>query len=261
LNFKIEKFKNFHGCELLFGTYDYLGEYFYKKNTKTPSGYLYDIYKDLAKEFNFKLKLMDYYEYNKKRFEPIQIIILNNCFPPSITFRTFSKIHISQPYFSASELLAVSQGEEISGYEKLKFPFDNDTWILIFFFFATAYLVIFIINFASIKIRNLVFGEYVNSPTFNVLAHFFGLGQNHLPRRSFPRFLVMSFIIYSLIIRTAWQGKIFEFMNKEIRKPEVTSVDEAIEKDYEFHMWHCTKCKNDGKDVKWCNKNCGMDER
>jgi hypothetical protein len=53
----------------------------------------------------------------------------------------------------------------------------------------------------------------------------------------------MSFIVYSLIIRTAWQSKIFEFMSQEMRKPEVKTIDEAIEKDFDFYMFYCTKTK------------------
>jgi hypothetical protein len=79
------------------------------------------------------------------------------------------------------------------------------------------------------KIRNLVIGENVNTPSLNVAAHFFGLGQIEIPQRNFARFLVMMFILYCLIIRTTWQSKMFEFMQKEMRKPEVKTIKEANE--------------------------------
>jgi hypothetical protein len=161
--------------------------------------------------------------------------------------------------------MAVMSGEEYSSYEKLTFPFDFHTWFLIFFTFVAAFLVIFIINFTSVRIRNLVHGEQVKSPSLNVAAHFFWLGTTRLPRRSFPRFLLMMFIIYSLIIRTAWQGKMFVFMNQEMRKSQIESLEEAIDKDYEIYLYYCTKSKNCKNfrfnDGAWCSKTCGIDER
>jgi hypothetical protein len=158
------------------------------------------------------------------------MIVINRFLPPSSSAKAFAKNHLSTPYFSAFEFMAVPPGEEYSSYEKLAFPFDYHTWFLIFFTFVSAYLVIFIINFASVRIRNLVYGEQIESPSLNVAAHFFGVGQLVLPRRSFARFLVMSFIIYSLII----PGKTFEFMNQEMRKPQIESLEEAIDKDFEI---------------------------
>jgi hypothetical protein len=261
--FKIEKFLDLSGCELTVFTNEYPGELTIPnvKNPKTWNGFLLEIFKDLEKIFKFKMKFIIHKDTRKRRFGPTQMIVINRCFAPSLSAKTFAKNHLSTPYFSAFEFMAVPPGEEYSSYEKLKFPFDYHTWFLIFFTFVAAYLVIFIINFASVRIKNLVYGEQIESPSLNIAAHFFGLGQLVLPRRSFARFLVMSFIIYSLIIRTAWQGKMFEFMNQEMRKPQIETIEEAIDKDYEFYMWYCSKSKDCAWNAWFCDETCGMDER
>jgi predicted neutral ceramidase superfamily lipid hydrolase len=120
--------------------------------------------------------------------------------------------------------------QNFTGYEKLKFPFDEPTWTLILVTFVVAFVTIFVFNLMTRKIRSIVIGENVSTPSLNVAAHFFGLGQIVIPRRNFARFILMMFILYCLIIRTAWQSKIFEFMQKEMRKPGVKMVDEALEK-------------------------------
>jgi hypothetical protein len=90
----------------------------------------------------------------------------------------------------------------------------------------------------TVKIRNIVIGENVNTPSLNVAAHFFGLGQIVIPRRNFSRFILMVFILYCLIIRTAWQSMTFEFMQKEMRKPGVKTIQEAQEKyDKKYVPW------------------------
>jgi hypothetical protein len=167
--FKMEKFLDFHGCELTVAFYDTPGELTIPERGK-PFGFLADIFKDLEKVFNFKMKFV-HWNHNNNRFIPLQMYLHNICLPPLRSrVRSLPKSHLSQPYFSATELMAVSPGEEYSGYEKLTFPFNNHTWLLIIITFVAAFLVIFIISFASIRIRKLVCGENVETPSLNVGA-------------------------------------------------------------------------------------------
>jgi hypothetical protein len=52
----------------------------------------------------------------------------------------------------------------------------------------------------------------------------------------------------------------FEFMNKQMRKSQIESIDEAIEKNYEFHIWYCTKKENCGKSS-FCHETCGFEDK
>lgn len=81
-----------------------------------------------------------------------------------------------------------------------------------------------------------MFGSNVKTPTLNVAIALFGLGQITLPNRNFARFILMLFIMFCLIIRTTWQGKMFELLQKDMRKPEVQSVEELIEMNYSFYI-------------------------
>lgn len=60
----------------------------------------------------------------------------------------------------------------------------------------------------------------------------FGGGQQVLPNRNFARFLLMNFILFCLIMRTAYQGKQFEFMQQDIRRPDVETIEEMIENNF-----------------------------
>lgn len=132
--------------------------------------------------------------------------------------------------------IAVPPGENYSEYEKLRMPFDNYVWALIILTFAFSFATISILYCVSRPARDFVFGCNITTPSLNVAHIFFGIGQHSLPQRNFARFLAMSFILYSLIIRTAWQGKMFEFMKQNITKPEIQSVEEAIGKGFTFYM-------------------------
>lgn len=133
--------------------------------------------------------------------------------------------------------MAVPPGESYNAYEKLLLPFDQETWIMILITFIIAFLTIFIVNFTSHRLRVLMFGNQVTTPSLNIAAHFFGISQSTLPRGDFGRFILTIFIMYCLIIRTAWQGKMFEFLQKDMRKPEVQSVEEMIERNFSFCLW------------------------
>jgi len=138
----------------------------------------------------------------------------------------------------------VPQGELYTEWEKLFLAFDKPTWLLIVITFAAAFaVIIFISNFMSRRVQDFVFGENVTTPSLNVLIALFGLGQIVLPGRNFARFLLTMFIIWSLIIRTCYQGLLFEYMIGEGRKPAIKTFDELLERNFSYHT-HESHCKN-----------------
>jgi hypothetical protein len=210
-------------------------------------GVLYQILMVLAKMLNFEINLFTWSRAmgtELKHFEDnkIDLIVFSACFPTENKIKSVvSSHHITHPFLSEVEFFVVPPGEEYSGFDKLVLPFDSPTWFLIGLTFFVAFSIIFIVHFLSTKIQDFIFGNNVLSPTFNIAAHFFGLGQIALPRRNFPRFLLTIFILFSLIIRTAYQGKNFEFLQKEMRKPEANSVEEMINRNYKFRMFECDR--------------------
>lgn len=70
----------------------------------------------------------------------------------------------------------------------------------------------------------------------NVAMMLFGIALVKLPGRNFARFLFILFAFYCLIIRTAWQSKMYEFMQKDMRKNEIKSIQELLDKKYDLHM-------------------------
>jgi hypothetical protein len=128
------------------------------------------------------------------------------------------------------------KGKPYTQFEKMFMMFDFYVWMMIIFTFVGAWLIIQIINFCSDKVQDLVFGEGIRTPTMNFFAAIFGLGQTTLPQKSFARFLLMMFTILCLILRTCHQSLLYTLMQAEIRKAELQTIDEAIEKGYTFHI-------------------------
>jgi hypothetical protein len=65
------------------------------------------------------------------------------------------------------------------------------------------------------------------------------LGGSHLvlPTRNFARFILMNYILFCLVLRSAYLGKQFEFMQIEMRKPGIDSIEEMIQENYTLYVF------------------------
>jgi hypothetical protein len=114
-------------------------------------------------------------------------------------------------------------------YEKLYLPFDPQTWIWTLIVFFIAFLTIFIVYCMKAEAHNLVFGENVTTPSLNVLAAFFGISQVVMPRKVFARFLVMSFILYSFMIRNLYQAGMCDYLQSDMRRPPTVQSSKGLD--------------------------------
>lgn len=141
-----------------------------------------------------------------------------------------------RPYLFMPVYLAVPVGMLYTDFEKLILPFDDTVWLWIGLTFVSAFTTIFILKFVKRRIRKFVIGGDVSIPSLNILSIVCGIGMTKLPTRNFARFLMIQFVLYCLIMRTAYQGMMFEFLQKDMRKPEVKSLEEMIEKNFTFYV-------------------------
>lgn len=139
-------------------------------------------------------------------------------------------------FTSESLIFVVPQGRTLAPLEKLIYPFNRRVWFFIVAIAFSGALVIFIIQQQRKSIRTFVFGRNVRRPFMNMLTGYVGSSQNILPRRNFARFLLMMFLIYSMVIRTLYQGSYFQLMQSNRRHKEVQSIAEMIEKDFELFV-------------------------
>jgi hypothetical protein len=200
-NFALRKYDQFNKCPLTFVVVQMtqIGE---NEIGNILCGYGGGLFKELASKLNFTYTTTSKGEYEIAcHYRDLRHVIKNFNFPCN-----------KYEFFEVSEVLMYSIGEEYTSYEKFLLPFDSGTWICCGIFFVGAFLVIFIINRLERKVQEFVFGRRVKSPAFNVLVAFFGQSQNILPGRNFSRFLLMLFILFCLIIRTAYQGVQFDMM-------------------------------------------------
>lgn len=117
-------------------------------------------------------------------------------------------IHFTTDFFQEEYSLITTPAEPYSSYEKLILPFDVTTWICLIIIFGISFAVIFLVNRTSNSTQNIVFGDKVQHPSLNVVGAFFGINQNRAPQNNFARAIFILFVLFCLIIRTAYQGRI-----------------------------------------------------
>jgi len=122
--------------------------------------------------------------------------------------------------------LHIPPGDLYTSFEKILLPYDEETWLGLLLTFVIATITVRVIKSISKNISNLVFGATVQSPTLNIFQAFFGIGQTNLPKNNFGRIILTSFLLWCLVIRTAYQGKLFEFTTTAMRKSEMQNLEE-----------------------------------
>lgn len=219
---------NFNRCKLRFGiSYQSLGGRLVKKST--IEGFNIFLMAAAAEHLNFSIVFLPK---NHKDEESIQFNLITKVQTPKSTKRYFG----TQPYHYEKLVIVVPPGQLYTSFEKLFLPFEIEVWTWIIITFVVVFSTILIVNFLPPFVGDFVFGRNVVTPSLNVWIAFSGLGQTILPSRNFARFLLMCFILFSLIIRTAYQGKSFEFLQKEMRKKTVQTIDEMITKNFTLHV-------------------------
>jgi len=226
-SFDLESHMKFHGCPLNLRIYARPPEVYWSEeglDFNEFSGYFVDITKELAKRLNFTVEPLNSAEDDEERLPDIEVYGLP-MFEKLKDFVGHQKTLLS---INRDIYLLVPLGDFYTGLEKLFLPYDDMGWILVTITFSIGVIVIQIVNRLLKNSKSFVFGRRVTSPTMNLFAAFFGLGQTVLPGRNFARFILMLFIIWCLIIRTAYQGVLFEFLRSDGRKQYNPNLEDLV---------------------------------
>ena len=217
--FYLKKFRNFHGCTLL-GLAFYPGRFFivnamYQFSSMMNFQFKYYFTDDenywieaLNKQW-YTFYLWDYYlQYDDKTV----------CMTVPLTIQRASFL--------------VPPGEPLTDFEKLMSPFDFDTWSYIFITLGSLFGLILITSFVSKRLKDLIFGENIGSPSMNVLEVFFCGGQNRVPKRFYARFILLLILIWAMIIRTCFQSLSYRQLQLDLRHTAIKTFEELEKANY-----------------------------
>ena len=208
--FYTQKYQNFHGCELSISNEQ-------ESNEKLMS-------------LIFTSKLGATLVRSNETLEFCDITGINNYFD---CYRIENESFIiGNPHIHEIYTFSVPPGEPYMDLDRMFMMFEFELWITIAVTLLIGLLATLSLNLVSDKVRNFIAGREVKHPTMNLISIFLTGGQVKTPGRNFARFLFTLFVIWSLIIRTCHQSMLFEFMQADLRRPTLKTIDELFESDF-----------------------------
>ena len=143
----------------------------------------------------------------------------------------------STSYISEQLAFVFPTPEELISLDRLHYPLELPIWLLLIVYLLIGTVTIFVINRQSKSVQHFVFGRRVRYPYFNIWIGILGTTQHRLPGRNFSRFLLMNFLIFALVMRAAYQGKMYYFLQSNMRYQEPQSIQDMIDDNYEFEFF------------------------
>lgn len=102
--------------------------------------------------------------------------------------------------------------------------------------FGLGFITIVILKFSSTNKREFFLGSRNRTPFLNMVNIFFGGSIVRVPTRNFARTLFCIWILTCIVIRSAYQGAIFDFIKKAKNVPALDTVPQLVENDYTLYM-------------------------
>jgi hypothetical protein len=95
----------------------------------------------------------------------------------------------------------IPPGELYDDYEKMFLPFDDGAWIAIGVTVVGTLAAILVMKMFSWRVQGIIFGRNNRSPTMNFISILINGSQHTSLVENSSRLLLMTFMIWSLIIR------------------------------------------------------------
>lgn len=213
--------KSFNKCPLKVGIQPVSNKYLnYQKNEKgnlTVAGVYASLLELFAKKYNIRI---DYHLGCSSEYEM--------CLSGESTELVGTRFVQTSPLVVDHVTFMTTRGDQYTPFEKLLLPFDLETWIYVIIAFIGGYFSIFIIYLFPKFIQDLFFGKNNKEPTLSLTRTFFGDGLTREPTENFPRIIFMSFTLYCLLIRTAYQSKMFDFLHSETEKWTPDTMEDLV---------------------------------
>lgn len=227
-----QKFKNFFQCAVRAVIHDLYG---FDKN----------IFYELALQLNFSITVV----------KPVKPAEIGNIYPNGTATDTMKLLkdgsvdlvirilamdesrakYLSyiNNFFDDYFIIVVPPTTELSSFSKLFHPFRLYSWVALATFVA---FILSIIKCSSTSTYNFVIGKNIRNPYLNIVTAFTGTTQQAVPKGFFARCLLSMFLIFCLIIRTMYSGKLFAAMRSNILPAPLPTIDDYYNNGFEFYV-------------------------
>lgn len=143
----------------------------------------------------------------------------------------------SQAYYSSPLIMIIPPGKPFTSLENLMKPFKMLMWLTVICISIIAFTVIVILKWKfNETFTNFVLGSNNKHPFLNVLSVLLGVSLHRTPNRNFARTLLCMFMLFCLVIRSSYQGALFEILKADNRENMVDTLDEMLAQNFDFYL-------------------------
>ena len=249
-NFYVDKFKNLNRCPLRVAAQSTAFPSVFIEtfeNKSSFSGIEIEIFERIAEQFNATCQFF--------AFDSVGSIYENGSTSSGALPSVFKREHDAaigtvslqydrvkvltetKSFLSVPIVMIIPAAEVISAFNKLIRPLSGYVWLLLSLTFLVGFVAILVLKMFSRNYYNFVVGTGVSSPLLNMAIAFFGGTQPRLPKRNFARFLLMNFLLFCLVIRCVFQGKLYNMLQMDLYEKEVSTIDDMLDHDMFFYVY------------------------
>ncbi|KAG4072377.1 hypothetical protein HA402_004309 [Bradysia odoriphaga] len=242
-----KKFKQMNRCPLRFGVYLSYPRFIVtaENGVKKISGVTFDVGTMFGDILNFTAIFIEYEEemgviYENKTATGLLGRVINSevdVIVVAIQVDRMEAMSATGTLYIDKLVLVVPPAVQINPLGRVLLPFTSASWISVGMVVLLACCIIKILQFTPEAFHNYVIGRNVKGSMLNVWNVFLGGTQRILPRSNFPRFLLVKFLIFTLIMRSLYQGRVFDILKRDLRTVELKTVDEYIERNFTFYIF------------------------
>lgn len=247
------KLFNLFGCPLRIATYDLTPMVMIKENkngTKYLDGIEGKLMTSLSRRMNFQIQLVQpncpgvrrgvLFE-NETATSGTQKLLLDNVVNITFGFMFISPLRLkcfgaSNQYYTTKLQFIIPPQPLLSVFVRLLLPFDPYVWCLIVFVMAFCVTCRVIFHFRPQHEQVFVYGQRYKSHLIDLIALFLGGTAAKFPLRNFARSMLIIFIAYAFVIRSAYSGVSFKFLSKKIEHSPIDTIHELLKNNYSFYM-------------------------
>ena len=215
---------------------------------ETLDGRDVEMIKTLAKALNFTIKFK-VFQFNN--FENTFLTIQNNT--SDVMIGDYFLRHDRAAYMDASDvycrsemIFIIPKGRPYTSLECLVKPFGLLIWILVISIVCFVFGVVVIV-------RKIEKGEGFDSKKYNFsLTAFISvlLGQSlyKFSMKNYNRIWLLNLVLFSFVMRTVYHGSMYGFLQSDMTKRAIESLDEMVERKFKFYIfgWNANFLDNIG---------------
>jgi hypothetical protein len=152
----------------------------------------------------------------------------------------------TRPLYSEQIILVIPPPLKIGSIQKLLMPFSTFVWIGILSVFVISIIVVTVVKLFPDELSEIVLGGSMKNHRLNVLNVFLGGSQHKLPKITFARMLLMTFVLFCLVMRSSYTGSLFNMLKNDIGKKEIKSIKELDELGFTFYIYETLASRLNG---------------